>query len=134
MSVLDASALLAWLGDEPGAEVVEHAIAQQAAISAANWAEALSTLANTGRSPIEVESELARTGLFGHGLVIEPLDAADAQVIAQLRPVTKHLGLSLGDRACLALGLGLSRPILTTDSAFEDVVSLVDDLEVRLIR
>ena len=133
-SVLDASALLAWVGDEPGAAVVEDAIANLAAISTANWAEALSKLAEAGKSPIDIEARMAREGIFGQGLVLEPLGADDALLIAQLRPLTRHLGLSLGDRACLAFGIRSGLPVLTTDGVFADVVELVEGLEVRLIR
>ena len=61
--VLDASALLAYVQDEPGADHVEKALARQVAISAANWAEVLSKLAERGQDP-DREAE----GMFAQGV------------------------------------------------------------------
>ncbi len=130
-SVLDASALLAYLNEEPGAAMVERALARDAVISAVNWAEVLSKVAETGLDPDLLETELEQQGLLGQSLKVEPLLPEDSTQIAHLRPKTRSLGLSLGDRACLALGLRLSIPVLTTDRAWEKVQL---DVEIRVVR
>jgi PIN domain nuclease of toxin-antitoxin system len=129
--VLDASALLAYLHGEPGAERVTPALVEVCAISQVNWAEALSKLAELGEDPAQVEARLIRAGFLGTGLIVYPLEAPHAVDIARLRPLTRGAGLSLGDRACLALGRSLRLPVLTTDRAW---AALRLDVEVRLIR
>jgi ribonuclease VapC len=129
--VLDASALLAYLNEEPGAAAVEAALAEGACIGAANWAEVLSKVAESGGEPETLIRELEACGLLGQALEVQPLLPEDSLAIARLRPVTKVLGLSLGDRACLALGLRLGRPILTTDQAWGKLTLPVN---VRVIR
>jgi ribonuclease VapC len=119
--VLDASGLLAYLNDEPGAEEVAEHLASRAAISAANLAEALSKLAERGVDPAEVAAELENRGVLGGLLVVEPLTGTDALTIAELRPLTRDSGLGLGDRACLALGRRLGVPVLTADSAWVEL-------------
>jgi ribonuclease VapC len=129
--VLDASALLAYLHDEPGAEAVENALSAGALISAANWAEVLSTFANEGEDPKAIARRLASEGLIGQVVEVVPLKDADAVTIAELRPVTKAAGLSLGDRACLALGLGTGLRVLTGDRRWAE---LDLDVDVHTIR
>jgi PIN domain nuclease of toxin-antitoxin system len=131
-SALDASAVLALLNDEDGSEVVAAAIADGAAISVVNLAEVLSKVAERGGDPAAAVSELRRAEGSKRALTIEPLTAADCIALARLRPITKRQGLSLADRACLALSERLGVPALTTDEAWEDVPDL--DVEVRLIR
>ncbi len=129
--VLDASALLAYLGDEPGADTVADAIAGGAAISTVNLAEALGTLASRGSQPASVASELAARGLLGGAIAVEPFTAADAVEAARLRPLTRTAGLSLADRACLALAGRRSAAVVTADQAWARVKL---DVEVRLLR
>lgn len=129
-SVLDASAGMALLHDEEGSSAVVEAIADGATISAVNWAEVLSNVAADGDDPQEVASRLSVTGKEVV-IWVEALTAADCIELARLRPITKALGLSLADRACLALADRLGVPALTADRewARADV-----DAEVRLIR
>jgi ribonuclease VapC len=116
--VLDASALLAYLNDEAGADLVEQALLRGCAISAVNLAEVLSKLADVGEDPKEVTSNLERRGLLGGKLMVSPLSADDAILIASLQKSTRAHGLSLGDRACLGLALRLRLPALTADRAW----------------
>lgn len=116
--VLDASALLAFLRDEPGADVVERALEAGAAISAANWAEVLSKTAEVGEDPDVLAGRLQREGLLGDALQVVSLDEADGPEIARLRLATRERGLSLADRACLALAQRLALPALTADRAW----------------
>lgn len=130
-SVLDASALLALVHDEPGAEPVAEAIAARAAIGIVNLAEVLSKLADAGKDPDEARRELLNAADDQQALVVEPLTEADCVEVARLRPMTRALGLSLADRACLALAKRLAVPVLTADRTWTQA-----DLEVavRLIR
>jgi PIN domain nuclease of toxin-antitoxin system len=116
--VLDASALLSYLNDEAGADLVEQALLRGCAISAVNLAEVLSKLADVGEDPKEVTSNLERRGLLGGKLMVSPLSADDAILIASLQKSTRAHGLSLGDRACLGLALRLRLPALTADRAW----------------
>lgn len=114
-AVLDASALLAYLRDEPGKLAVEATLAAGAIISVVNYAEVLSRLSDSGVDVANANRRLRDLGLLGGLLGIEPLLEEDAVEIARLRVVTRAQGLSLGDRACLATGLRLNRTVLTAD-------------------
>lgn len=129
--VLDASALLAFLQGEPGAERVAEALARPAAISAVNYAEALGKLAEDGETAEELARHFEAEGLVGGVLEVEAVLPEDAPAIAALRRSTRHLGLSLGDRACLALALRLGLPVMTADRAWRE---LGLEVEVEAIR
>jgi ribonuclease VapC len=129
--VLDASALLAHLGDEAGADIVADAIASGATISTVNLAEALSTLAARGQDPLRVVSDLTDRGLLDGAITVEPFTTADAAEAARLRPLTRSAGLSLADRACLTLTRRLAGAALTADHVWSD---LELDVDVRVIR
>ena len=130
-SVLDASALMAWLQDEDGAPVVVEALSAGAAVSVVNWAEVLSNIAANGDDPQQVAERLLKTESADLELLIEPITEADCVEIAKLRPITKAQGLSLADRACLVLAARLGVPALTTDRTWADTKV---DAEVKLIR
>ncbi|MGD0199020.1 MAG: type II toxin-antitoxin system VapC family toxin [Solirubrobacteraceae bacterium] len=124
--------LLAHLLAEPGGDVVRDSLAEQTAvISAVNWAEALTRLASAGADPVEVAQRIASEAGLGDALTVVALTASDGPAIAALRAVTRHLGLSLADRACLALAQRLGLPVLTTDGAW---AQLEIGVEVRLAR
>ncbi len=129
-SVLDASALLAYLRDEPGADVVADVIADGAVMSTVNVAEVLSRAADHGADPRRLARQLTERGLLEGAIAVAPLTTDDAVEIAYLRPRTRDQGLSLGDRACLALATRLGVSAVTADSAW----SQVDAPHVRLIR
>jgi ribonuclease VapC len=112
--VLDASALLALLNGEPGSEQVASVIADGAAISAINLAEVVTKLSEIG-----IPEALIHDALDLLGLEIVDFDVEQAYQVGFLRPLTRHAGLSLGDRACLALAKQLGLPALTTDRAWE---------------
>jgi PIN domain nuclease of toxin-antitoxin system len=123
--VLDASALLALLNAEPGNEEVERSI-PGAAISAVNLSEVVAKLTEAGMS-----EEAVRSALEDIEIDIHPFDRESAYRTGALRMVTKKLGLSLGDRACIALGGQLQRPVLTTDKNWR---YLELEIEIRVIR
>jgi ribonuclease VapC len=129
--ILDASALLAHLRDEPGADVVAEAIASGAVISTVNLAEVFSRVAERGEDPAKLAAELTQSGLLDGAITVEPFTAADAIDAGRLRPLTRDAGLSLGDRACLALARRLDAPALTADTAWQGVAHGV---ELRPIR
>ena len=128
--MLDASAVMALLRDEPGSSAVVEAIAAGTTISVVNWAEVLSKVAAEGDDPEMVASRLSVTG-EEVVIWIEALTATDCMEVGRMRPITKAQGLSLADRACLALAERLGVPALTTDRewAKADVAA-----EVQLIR
>lgn len=113
--VLDASALLALLQDEPGADRVAEAL-PQAVISSVNFAEVFGKLAENG-----MPSDLIRDTLDSLDVNVQPFEKDLACVVGELRPATKALGLSLGDRACLALAQELQVPALTADRAWQEI-------------
>jgi PIN domain nuclease of toxin-antitoxin system len=112
--VLDASALLAVLNQEAGAENLPPERLAQAIISTVNLAEAHSKLVREGLDPDEAwEDVLAPIQECA------PFAAEQAKIAGSLATRTRSLGLSLGDRACLALGLTLKAPVYTTDRAWK---------------
>lgn len=123
--VLDASALLAYLKDEPGGDVVE-AILAESVISSVNWAEVIQKAIAAG---VVVEGIL--DDLQALGLVVEPFTSEDGEVAGRLWEQTRSFGLSLGDRACLSLGLRSGVAVLTSDRAW---AMLNLSLDVQVIR
>jgi PIN domain nuclease of toxin-antitoxin system len=112
-AVLDASAILAFLQGEDGAEVVEGVLASGAACSAANWSEVAQKILAAGR-----DLDLARALLGSYDLDVAPVTVDDAEVAA--RWWRRGKGLSLGDRLCLALAERLDCDAWTADVAWGD--------------
>lgn len=123
--VLDASALLTVLHQEAGSDKVEPLL-DHAVVSAVNLSEVHAKLLDAGLPPAA-----AREATDLLALRVVPFDADLAWRTAALRPVTPRLGLSLGDRACLALGLALGLPVITADRTW---TRLSLDVEVRSVR
>jgi len=130
-AILDASALLAYLKDEPGAGRVRTAMARGALISAVNWAETLSTLADHGQAPDAAAKALQARGVYRQLVEVVPFDETLAREAARLRRSTRERGLSLGDRACLALGLSRGLPVLTADRAWSKLPLKVRIVQIR---
>lgn len=131
-AVLDASALMALLHREEGAITVIEAIEAGAAISVVNWAEVLSKLAERGEEPGTVAASLRQAEGSETVLEIEPLSEEDCVEVARLRPRTRGAGLSLADRACLALAARFEVPALTADRAWAELNEV--GVAVKLIR
>lgn len=126
MTVLDASAILAMANDEPGADVVADRL-DGAILCTVNLAEVVGKLVDIG-----ADSGRFIELLHATGVVIEPLDAHDAQLAGALRSVPGGTSLSLGDRCCLAVASRCDPPeVLTADRAW---TQLDLPLQVRLIR
>lgn len=125
MYVLDTSAVLALLLGEPGAETV-GAVVHRCEMSIINLCEVFTKTAESG-------GDVAATDriLISYGLRIRAFRDGHAMEVARLRPLTKHLGLSFGDRACLMQGLFSGFTVLTGDrrQAQAEV-----GLDIRLIR
>jgi len=114
--VLDASALLAILNQEPGAEALTPELLRGAAISTVNLAEVHGKLVGRGLRPDDAWE--AVLSLIREAVSFTPEHARLAgDLVVQTRP----LGLSLGDRACLALGLALKAPVYTADKLWKKV-------------
>lgn len=113
--VLDASALLIWLFREPGLEHVDALLRDhEVAVSAVNISETVATLLD--RHVVEADAAIQAMEL-----TIIPFDETRALAAASLRPITRHAGLSLGDRACLALARELNVPAVTADRSWLQV-------------
>ena len=123
--VLDTSAIVAFILNEPGAAVVTG-VRDEALVSAVNVAEAVSRFAYDGNSEEEIRRSLSRLAFN-----VVAFDERQAWAVGLLRPVTRHLGLSLGDRACLALAITLGVPVLTADRVW---ATLDLGIEIQLIR
>jgi PIN domain nuclease of toxin-antitoxin system len=130
-AVLDASALLAFLHEEQGADRVEAILWHGVLIGTVNWAEVLSDLVEAGESVAAAGPRVAaRVAAFGP-MTIVPFDESQALEAARLHVRTKSLGLSLADRACLSLGRLRRLPVLTTDRAWR---SLHISVKIEVIR
>ena len=125
MVALDASALLAFLFAEAGHERVSEVI-DDCCLSSVNLAEVASRFARDGHNPMELVDQIDQSAIR-----VMPFLTEDAAAVAALAPQTRHLGLSLGDRACLALALAQEIPAMTADRMWG---SLDLPIPVELIR
>lgn len=110
-AVLDASALLAFLKGEPGADLVEARLVEGATCGAANWSEVARAILHAGR-----DWDLARALLKSYGIRVEAVTEADGEWAADRWQ--RGEGLSLADRLCLALGHRHGTEIWTADAAW----------------
>ena len=124
-AVLDTSAVLAIVNQEPGMEVVLPLL-EFSIINTVTLAEIVTKLAEWGMSQNAVQEALDDLGM-----PTVPFDEDQAFLAGMLRPVTRSFGLSLGDRACLALGMTRDLPILTADRNWTRIPL---NLNLQLIR
>ena len=123
--VFDSSALLAISFDEAGADRAARGL-KDGMMSAVNVAEVIARYVDLG-----VSEEEAQASLRAFGLDIRPFDETQAIAAGLMRAVTQKLGLSLGDRACLALAVQEGATVFTADRIW---VALDLEVEVELIR
>jgi len=124
-AVFDASAIIAIIRGEHGSEVA-LASAKGGLVSTVNIVEILQRLAEVGVAPAKALAQLIRLDVE-----IVPLSLEQAVIAAELRAPTKHKGVSLGDRSCLALARALGLPVITADTKWE---GLDLDIDIRQIR
>lgn len=123
--VLDASAILAFLNEEPGSERVGEVL-DDAVVSAVNMSEVITKLIDAQMPEHEIELVLSYLSCD-----VQSYDLDDAWYTARLRPLTKKKGLSLGDRACLGLARKLGLTAVTADRTWQ---KLKLDVSIELIR
>ena len=109
--MLDASAILAFLLGEDGADAVEDAMADDPRCGAANWSEVAQRILGAGR-----DWDQARALLESYSVRVEPVTSDDAEWAA--RRWRRGEGLSLADRLCLALGERLDAKVFTADKSW----------------
>ena len=125
--VLDASAVLALLFEETGADVVRSRV-RGGLISTVNLAEVFAKLVDKG---VPIEEAARAVEMLGMELV--PLSIEQALLSGVLRPTTRAAGLSLGDRACLALARDRGLPAVTAERRWPDVAKDAG-VDVNVIR
>ena len=125
MKVFDASALLAFLFEESGSQVVAESL-QGSCISSVNLSEVLGRFARDGKDTRIIASWLQQLPME-----IVPFTRESAIETAALRSRTDRFGLSLGDRACISLGLSRGLPILTADLEWTKLSLPVDIRQIR---
>ncbi len=123
--VLDASAILALIGEEPGAEMVAAVIAN-CIVSTVNGSEAIAKLVQRGL-PTQTAEEI----IFGLPFELADFDRPQAAAAGRMWQRGREAGLSLGDRACLALAEATGLPAITADRQWQQFRSSVD---IRYIR
>lgn len=122
---MDASAVLAWINREPGWQRAEAEMSE-GTVSSVNLAEVVTRLMLMGGTAGQIEK-----AWFGLNLMVQPFDAARAFSAGLLVARTKRVGLSLADRACLALAIELGIPAVTADRTW---AKLDLPVEIRVIR
>jgi PIN domain nuclease of toxin-antitoxin system len=123
--VFDSSVLIAILRQEPGSDVGEQSL-NDALISTVNLAEVATYLARNSVPPETINDALA-----AFPIEVVPFDREQGLIAGCLYPACKSLGLSLGDRACLALAKSKDLPVLTADKAWLELEINVDVKSIR---
>lgn len=124
--VLDSSALITLIKNEKGAEIVESLLGK-IVMSSMNVAEVAGILIDLGMS-----SDECKNSIEPFVDLIVPLDLTQSYNIAFLKPYTKAYGLSIGDLACIALGIQMNIPIYTADQVWKNLT--IQNAEIILIR
>lgn len=124
--VLDATALLCVWQDEPGSSIVRNAIASGAVVSAVNLSEVISKLSERGVTVSDIDATV-----HDADLTIIVFDAIQARAAGLLRSLTRGVGASFADRACLALAAARGATAVTADRAWQ---RLDIGIKIELIR
>jgi len=112
VNLFDASALLAFLQDEDGADIIEEQLLRGGVCSAVNWSETAQKLLAH-----DLDWELCRGLLLTYELEVVPVQAADAEAAARMWK--RRSGLSIADRLCLATGQRLDATVWTADTVWD---------------
>ena len=115
-AALDASAILAYLFNERGAERLTPEVLADALVSTVNLAEVQTKLVKLGRS-----TEDAWIDAHSLGTLAVPYTSEHARIAGDLITQTEKYGLSLGDRSCLALAIALNAPVYTTEQVWRNL-------------
>lgn len=127
--VLDASAIIAFLQGEPGEETVRQALhSGHCVVSAANQAEVIAKSLDRGADPEAVKMILAELAY-----TVVDIKADDGAQAGWMRPQTRTIGLSLGDRLCLAVAQRLKAPVLTADRPWLSMAQPLG-IDIRCVR
>ncbi len=124
-TVLDSSAVLAVIHNERGADMVAHRM-RGALLSTVNLIEVQSKLILNGAAP-----DLAWLAIASFQFEICPLDADQSRLASGWAKMAKPLGISLGDRVCLALAMQRNATVFTSDRAFG---KMTVPIKIELIR
>lgn len=125
-AVLDASAILALLNAEPGTEMLTSEILSDSTCSTVNLAEVQSKLVSLGGA-----AEEAWDDALSPIRESAPFTEEHSEIAGNLVKQTRTLGLSLGDRACLALAIALGATVYTADKSWK---KLKLDVKIQVIR
>ena len=125
LAVLDASALMALIRGEPGADTVVSCLSR-AVISAVNQAEVQTKLVSAG-----IDEALAWWHIAELKCESTPFDEDQARIAGGLVKITQPFGLSLGDRACLALAIDRKATVYTTDRIWKNLVLGIEIVAIR---
>jgi ribonuclease VapC len=123
--IFDASTLLIAINREPGQDAVK-AMDADIVISSVNYAEVVTKLALGRMSLDEIDN-----AVVGYRMTVVPFTERLAMMAGLLASRTRRRGLSLGDRACLALAMDLKLPVVTADRAWADLDLELDIRQVR---
>lgn len=126
--VLDASALIAWLHKEPGADaVLKHLESVSCVISTVNFSEVIARASRTSQeNGRKIATAISRTDIQ-----IVPFSQQQAEYTGLLEPATRSKGLSLGDRACLSLAMELQAIVLTADKVWQELNLPIEIVDIR---
>jgi ribonuclease VapC len=125
VNVLDASGAIAYVQREPGHAIVGP-ILQDAVISTVNWTEVIEKCGSRGLARADVQALL-----LAAGLAVVDFTREQAEAAADLYPLTRGLGLSLGDRACLALGRLRGAAVYTADRRWLEAALGIEIIAIR---
>jgi PIN domain nuclease of toxin-antitoxin system len=129
VTVLDASAILAFLQGEPGEEMVRLALqSNRCVVSAANQSEVIAKILDRG-----VDAEAIRAVMGQLAYTVVDITAEDGECSGWMRNQTRAIGLSLGDRLCLAVAKRLKASVLTSDRPWLTMAQPLG-LDIRCIR
>lgn len=129
VTVLDASAIIAFLQGEPGDELVRQALQSgHCVVSAANQAEVIAKALDRGGTPEAIKAILAELAY-----TVIDIKAEDGVQAGWMRSQTRQIGLSLGDRLCLAVAQRLKAKILTADRPWLAMAEPLG-IDIRCIR
>jgi len=123
--ILDASALLAYLHQEAGWELVRGVI-PESCIGTVNWSEVAQKIAQKG-----MDVQAVRNLLEELGLTIAPFSVEQAEFTAQLWEESRRFGLSLADRACLGLAMQQQSKVLTADRVWSELTLHIEVQQIR---